>query len=126
MKAKPLDYDPLSDSLLVIVPEREYRYSVMLDDVILDFGKLGKNAENNEEKLDIVGFEILNASEKFRVKKHMLRNIKKLKAKIEISKSSVKIKVEIYAFTRNREKFQSNVLEMSNEGIPSMVASISV
>jgi uncharacterized protein YuzE len=122
IKFKPVDYDPLVDSLFVSVPDRKYEYSVMLgDDVILDFGKLP-----GREKLDIVGFEILNASEKFGIKKYLLKNIRKLRAEIKVSEEMVKLKIEICVVQRRRERLQSKILEASNVGIPSMVASISV
>ena len=122
VKFKPVDYDPLVDSLFVSVPNRKYEYSVMLgDDVILDFGKLP-----GREKLGIVGFEILNASKKFGIKKYLLKNIRKLRAEIKVSEDMVKLKIEICVVQRKRERLQSKFLEASNVGIPSMVASISV
>ncbi len=121
-KFKPVDYDPLVDSLFVSVPNRKYEYSVMLgEDVILDFGKLPSG-----EKLDIVGFEILNASKKFEIKKYLLKNIRKLRAEIKVSEEMVKLKIEICIIQRKRERTQSKILEAFNVGIPSMVASISV
>ena len=122
IKVKPVDYDPLVDSLFISVPDRKYEYSVMLgDDVILDFGKLP-----GRERIDIVGFEILNASKKFGVKKYTLKNIKRLKAEIEVNEKIVKLKIEIWVSRRGRERHQSKVLETSNVGIPSGVALISV
>ena len=120
VKFKPVDYDPLADSLFVSVPDRKYEYSVMLgDDVILDFGRLSG-------RLSIVGFEVFNASEKFGVKKYLLKNIKKLKAEIKVSEEIVRLKIEICIVQRKREKSRLKILEASNAGIPSMVASISV
>jgi len=66
---QPVDYDPLVDSLFVSIPNRKYEYSIMVgDDLILDFGRLP-----DRNKVDVVGFELLDASKKFGVDKHVLK-----------------------------------------------------
>jgi uncharacterized protein YuzE len=81
-KSVSLDYDPASDSLFVRVPGSIYERSVMLGDLILDLGKLP-----DKEGIEIIGFELLDASEKFGIKKeekYILSNIKRLQAEITV------------------------------------------
>lgn len=119
---KPVDYDPVVDSLFVRIPEGEYEHSVMLgDDVILDFGWL-----SGKDKLDVIGFEILEASKKFGLDKHLLRNIKRLYAEIKISEDRVEMMVSIVVVQRKKERKRSRILEMANVGLPATIASISV
>ncbi|RLF79508.1 DUF2283 domain-containing protein [Thermococci archaeon] len=119
---KPVDYDPVVDSLFVRVPESEYEHSVMLgDDVVLDFGRL-----SGKDKLDVVGFEILEASKKFGLDKYLLRNIKRLYAEIKISEDRVEMRISIVVVQRKKERERSRILEMANVGLPTAVTSISV
>ncbi len=119
---RPVDYDPLVDSLFVVAPEGKYEHSVMLgDDVILDLGRL-----SGEDKLDVIGFEILGASKKFGLDKHLLRRIKRLHAEIKISEDRVEMMISIVVVQRKRERERSRVLEMANVGLPTAVTSISV
>ncbi|WP_324735213.1 DUF2283 domain-containing protein [Thermococcus sp. SY098] len=119
---KPVDYDPVVDSLFVMVPKSEYEHSVMLgDDVILDFGRL-----SGRDKLDVIGFEILEASKKFGLDKHLLRNIKRLYAEIKISEDRVEMMISIVIVQRKKERERSRILEMANVGLPTAVTSISV
>ncbi|WP_258083281.1 DUF2283 domain-containing protein [Thermococcus thermotolerans] len=119
---RPVDYDPLVDSLFVVVPEGKYEHSVMLgDDVILDFGRLPGG-----DKLDVIGFEILGASKKFGLDKGLLRNIRRLHAEIRISEDRVEMMISIVVVQRKKERERSRVLEMANVGLPTAVTSISV
>lgn len=59
-------------------------------------------------------------------KKYLLKNIRKLKAEIKVSEKIVRLKIEICTLQRTREKSQLKILEASNAGIPSIVASIRV
>ncbi|GEM_PF-2381783 len=119
---RPVDYDPLVDSLFVSVPNRKYEYSIMVGkDLILDFGKLP-----GRDKLDVVGFELLDASKKFRVDKHVLANIKGLRAEITVNEKWVKLAISLVVVQHKKERKRSKVLEVANLGVPPLASSISV
>ena len=119
---RPVDYDPVVDSLFVSVPDRQYKYSIMVgDDLILDFGMLP-----GRDKMDVVGFELLEASKKFGVDKYVLRNIKGLHAEISVNEKWVKLKLSIVAFQHKKERKSDKILEVVNSGIPPLASSITV
>ena len=119
---RPVDYDPLVDSLFVSVPERKYEYSIMVgNSLILDFGRLPER-----DKLDVVGFELLDASKKFGVEKHVLKNIKGLHAEITVNEKWVKLMISLVVVQHKKEKKRSKVLEVANLGVPPLASSISV
>ncbi len=119
---RPVDYDPVVDSLFVSVPNRKYEYSIMVgDDLILDFGRIPSG-----EKQSIVGFELLNASEKFGIDRHLLKNIRGLHAEITIDEKTVKLKLSLVISHRKKERKRSKVLEVTNLGVPPMVSSINI
>ncbi|NJE48461.1 DUF2283 domain-containing protein [Thermococcus sp. 9N3] len=119
---QPIDYDPVVDSLFVSVPNRKYEYSIMVgDDLILDFGRIPSS-----EKQTIVGFELLNASEKFGIDRHLLKNIRRLHAEITIDEKTVKLKLSLVISHRRKERERSKVLEVANLGVPPMVSSINI
>ncbi|WP_010479235.1 DUF2283 domain-containing protein [Thermococcus zilligii] len=118
----PIDYDPAVDSLFVSVPGRQYKYSIMVgDDLILDFGLLP-----GEDKLGVVGFELLGASKKFGVDRYVLRNIKGLHAEIRVNEEWVKLKLSLVVLHRRKEQKRDKVLEVANSGIPPLASSITV
>ena len=119
---RPVDYDPVVYSLFVSVPNRKYEYSIMVgDDLILDFGRIPSG-----EKQSIVGFELLNASEKFGIDRHLLKNIRGLHAEITIDEKTVKLKLSLVISHRKKERKRSKVLEVTNLGVPPMVSSINI
>ena len=121
IRAEFVDYDPAGDSLLVGTFSRVYSHSVMVGrDLILDFGR------SAEEELGFVGFEILDASEKFGIKKHLLKNIRKLHAEIEIGDNYVKLSISIVITQREKERERSKILEIPTTGLPPMTASITI
>ncbi|MFA4640694.1 DUF2283 domain-containing protein [Pyrococcus kukulkanii] len=121
-KFRPVDYDPLVDSLFVSIPNRRYEYSIMVgNDLILDFGKLP-----GREEIGIVGFELLDASKKFGIDKHLLKNIKRLHAEITITEKLIKLVISLVIVQHRKEKERSKVLEAANLGLPPLVSSISV
>ncbi|MCD6372293.1 MAG: DUF2283 domain-containing protein [Thermococcus sp.] len=121
-KFRPVDYDPLSDSLFVSVPNRKYEYSIMVgDDLILDFGRLPGG-----DKLEVVGFELLDASKKFGVDKHVLKNIRGLHAEITVNEKWVKLVISLVVVQHEKERKRSKVLEVANLGVPPLASSISV
>ncbi|QDA31875.1 DUF2283 domain-containing protein [Thermococcus indicus] len=121
-KFRPVDYDPLVDSLFVSVPDRRYEYSIMIgNDLILDFGRLPGG-----DKLDVVGFELLDASRKFGVDKYLLKGIKRLHAEITVNEKRVRLVVSLVLVQHRKEKKRSKILEVANSGVPQVASSISV
>jgi uncharacterized protein YuzE len=119
---RAVDYDTLVDSLFVSVPDRKYEHSIMVgSDLILDFGKLP-----GREEIDIVGFELLDASKKFGVDKHLLKNIKRLHAEITINEKWVRLVISLVVVQHRKEKERSKVLEVANLGLPPLASSISI
>ncbi|MDV3102977.1 DUF2283 domain-containing protein [Thermococcus waiotapuensis] len=120
-RLRPIDYDLAVDSLFVSVPGREYKSIMVGDDLILDFGVLP-----GEDKLGVVGFELLGASKKFGVDRHVLRNIKGLHAEIIANEEWVKLKLSVVVLHRRKEQKGDKVLEVANSGIPKLTSSITV
>lgn len=121
-KFRPVDYDPLVDSLFVTVPNRRYEHSIMVGDgLIIDLGRLP-----DRDTLDIVGFEILDASKKFGVDKYVLGNVKGLHAEITVTEEWIRVVVSLVLVHHRKEKKRSRILEVANLGIPPMASSINV
>ena len=121
-KFRPVNYDPVVDSLFVSVPDRRYRYSIMVgNDIILDFGTFP-----DESELKVVGFELLDASKKFGVDKYVLRNIKRLHAEIRVNEEWVTLRLSLIAVQHKRERESSRTLEVANSGVPPLASSITV
>ncbi|MCD6523963.1 MAG: DUF2283 domain-containing protein [Thermococcus sp.] len=119
---RPVDYDPLVDSLFVSVLDRRYEYSIMLgEDLILDFGRLP-----GSDKLEVVGFELLDASKKFGVDRHVLKNIKGLRAEVTVNEKWVKLVISLVVVQHKKERKRSKVFEVANLGVPPLASSISV
>lgn len=57
---------------------------------------------------------------------HLLRDIKRLYAKIKISEDKVEMMISIVIVQRKKKRERSRVLEMANVGLPGTVTSISV
>ncbi|GAB6101022.1 hypothetical protein JCM16138_02450 [Thermococcus atlanticus] len=91
------------------------------DYVIPDFGRI-----SDGDRLDVIGFEILEASKKFGFEKHLLRSIRRLHAEIKISEDRVEMMISIVVVQRKKERERSKVLEMANVVLPAVVTSISV
>ena len=93
-KKEKSEYSFAEDIFFARPIEREYNSSVQMGDFIFDLDKKNK----------IVGFEILNASKVFNVKKLYLYNMKKIKIEIVISKDTIKMQASISTIFRNAEK----------------------
>jgi uncharacterized protein YuzE len=83
------DYDSLNDSFYVYPQERNYESSLLMGDLVLDIN----------ESRDIVGIEILNASEKFGLNKYEFLSPVKLRASIRVEGDEMHIDLK---FTYNK------------------------
>jgi len=95
------DYNFETDIFSAISLKRDYKSSFQKEDIIFDLDKKGQ----------IVGLEILNASDSFKIPKSFLKNIKDIKIEIEVSNISIKIKILVKTLIRNAEKVTSLNLE---------------
>ncbi|NJE12893.1 DUF2283 domain-containing protein [Thermococcus sp. LS2] len=117
-KVKIIDYDPLGDSLFVRIPEGKYQSSVQLGDIILDLGKIN-------DELAVIGFEILDASKKFKISPYLLsRGIQQLHAEIRITEKEIVVSVFIQVLQRGKRREDSMKFLSTNEGLPPLTATI--
>ena len=91
-KATKYDYDFQNDSVFFYGGEKQYKSSIDLEGIILDFS----------EEHYVMGIEILNASEKFKFTKADLLNIKHLDANIEINEKNIMVTMEMKISKRNK------------------------
>lgn len=85
------DYDFDNDSLLFRDESFKYHSSIDMGDLILDIGEDGSP----------IGMELLNASKNFGVRKIYLRDIKDIKASINVSDEVIEVKISVYVEKRN-------------------------
>ena len=90
--ANSIDYDYENDSLFFFVKGAEYSHSLNLDNIILDF--------NSDQSLK--GVEILNASKKFGVPKHALRNPNQMVLDLDVSEEKIDLKISLVLRIRNK------------------------
>ncbi|MDW7727697.1 MAG: DUF2283 domain-containing protein [Candidatus Methanoperedens sp.] len=91
-KASNYDYDMQNDSIFFYSDGHKYKESIDADGIILDFS----------EDDNIMGIEILGASERFNVSKPDLLNIKDFNANIEISKENIEVTIKMAIYKRNK------------------------
>lgn len=91
-KASNYDYDLQNDSIFFYSDGHKYKESIDADGIILDFS----------EDDNIMGIEILGASERFNVSKSDLLSIKDFNAKIEISKENIEVTINMAIYKRNK------------------------
>ena len=91
-KASNYDYDLQNDSIFFYSEGHKYKESIDADGIILDFS----------EDDNIMGIEILGASEKFNVSKPDLLKIKKLDMIVDINKENIKLKLKMEVSKRNK------------------------
>ncbi|AEF96334.1 DUF2283 domain-containing protein [Methanotorris igneus] len=104
-KATNIDYDIENDSLYIYAEGQEYKDSLDLNDIIIDFNKEGS----------VMGIEVLDASKKFKLSKFDLKNIVEFKSTIFISKDIVKIEMKISILKRNRMVEKSVIAKGLND-----------
>ncbi len=97
-----------SEDIIFIKPiKRSYDHSIQIGDLILDLN----------EKNKIVGFEIMNASKIFGVKKQFMHALKEFVIKLTITKDFIKFEAKALALYRNAVREHTIDLERINDGI---------
>ena len=89
--ADTIDYDYENDSFFLFTKGAEYKHSLNLDNIIIDFG------EGNSIK----GVEIQNASKKFGVPKHALKTPHQIKIELDISHDKIVLNINLTLEIRN-------------------------
>ena len=116
-EASKYDYDLQNDSIFFYGEDRKYKSSVELEGIILDF---------NEEDY-LIGIEILDASEKFKVSKADLLNIKNFDATITINKENIDVRMKMEYYKRNKLiDTNLNALTLNTMNLPSSTQGIAV
>lgn len=85
------DYDFENNSLFFYGTDKNYKYSIDLDGIILDIS----------EDDFVMTIEILDVSKKFKISKNERPNINNFSAEIEISKETIKISMKLGLNKRN-------------------------
>ncbi len=90
-KGNKYDYDFQNDSILFCGEDNNYKSSIDLDGIIIDFS----------EEDYLMSIEILDASEKFNVSKYDLLNVKNFNATIKVTKENIDVTMKMQISNRN-------------------------
>lgn len=91
-KSNKYDYDSQNDTILFYGGDGNYKSSIDLDGIIIDF-----NDENY-----LMGVEILDASNRLNISKYDLRNTKYFDMNLEVTEESIHVTMEIKISKRNK------------------------
>jgi len=116
-KGSKHDYDLQNDSILFYGEDNNYKSSLDLDGIVLDF---------NEEDY-LMSIEILDASERFNVSKHDLLNIKNFIATVEITKETIEVTMNLTISKRNKLVASTlDAITVNSMNIPSSTQGLAV
>ena len=108
-KIGEFDYDYRNDILFFKVKDREYSHSVELASLVIDF---------DEEKF-IVGLQIINASEIFKIPKDKLRGVNGFNMQARINDGVIQINLSFGMILRNQKiNYQPIIFERVGEEVP--------
>ncbi len=91
--ADTIDYDYENDSLFLFIKGADYKHSLVLDNIIIDFG------EGNSIK----GVEIQNASHKFGVSKYALTKPLQIDVELNVSREKLELNIALTLKIRNKD-----------------------
>ena len=116
-KGSKHDYDLQNDSIFFYGEDNNYKSSIDLDGIVIDF---------NEEDY-LMSIEILDASEKFKVSKQDLLNIKNFHATIKVTKENIEVTMNLKISKRNRLVASSlDAITINSMNIPSSTQGLAV
>jgi len=116
-KGNKYDYDLQNDSIFFYGEYKNYKSSIDLDGIIIDF---------NEENY-LMSIEILDASERFGVSRYSLRDIKIFNATIKITKDNIQLTMAIEIAKRNGSVARSlEALTINSMNIPPSTQEIAI
>ncbi|KAF1073364.1 DUF2283 domain-containing protein [Methanogenium sp. MK-MG] len=108
--ADTIDYDYENDSLFLFTKGAEHKHSLVLDNIIIDFG------EGNYIK----GVEIQNASKRFGVSKYALKKLHQINVNLNVSDEKLELNITLTLEIRNKYLPKAIVAADINEfNIPS-------
>lgn len=90
--ANAIDYDYENDSLFFFIKGAEYKHSLNLNNIIIDFG----------DNYSIKGVEIQNASKKFGVLKYALKSPHQMELELNISEEKIELNISLVLEIRNK------------------------
>ena len=100
-----IDYDYENDSLYFFTRGDEYKHSLNLDNIIIDFSKSNH----------IKGVEIQNASRRFDVRKYDLKKINNFNIKLNISNEKIELEITLTLNIRNQTALKAMTAADINE-----------
>jgi hypothetical protein len=116
-KGNKYDYDFQNDSILFYGEDNNYKSSIDLDGIIIDFS----------EEDYLMSIEILDASEKFKVSKYDLLNVKNFNAIIKVTPENIEVTMKMKISNRNNLIASSlDALTINSMNIPSSTQGIAV
>lgn len=116
-KGNKYDYDLQNDSMFFYGEDNNYKSSVDLDNIIIDFS----------EQDYLMSIEILDASKKFKVSKYDLLNVKNFNATVKVSKDNIEIIMNLEISKRNRLIASTlDAITINSLNIPSSTQEIEV
>ncbi len=108
-KSGEFDYDFRSDILFFKVKDREYSHSIELSSLVIDF----------DEEDFIVGLQIINASNIFKIPREQLRGVNGFQMQTEIEDGVIQINVSFNIVLRNKKtEYKPIIFERIDENIP--------
>lgn len=108
-KEGQFDYDYKNDVLFFKVKEREYSHSIELSNLVIDF----------DEENFVVGLQIFNASEIFKISKDFLRSLRNFKMECKVEGGAIQLDVSFSMMKRNKEVlYKPIIFERVGEDIP--------
>lgn len=103
------DYDLQNDSIFFYGGDNNYKSSIDLDGIIIDF---------NEANY-LMSIEILDASERFKISKYNLQHIKSFSMAIKITEENIQVTMNIEISIRNGSVARSlEALTINSMNIP--------
>ena len=116
-KGSKHDYDLQNDSIFFYGEDDNYKSSIDLDGIVIDF---------NEEDY-LMNIEILDTSEKLKVSKQDLLNITNFHATIKVTKENIEVTMNLETSKRNRLVTSSlDAITINSMNIPSSTQGIVV
>ena len=118
LEANKCDYDFQNDSVFFYKEtDNDYEFSVDFDGIILDF----------DDKNDVTGIEILDASEKFSFSKRDLLKINEFNAMIDINTENVKVEMKLGVTKRNKLINRClDALTLNSMGLPTKTQGMAI
>ena len=108
-KAGEFDFDFKNDIFFFKVKDREYSYSIEMNNMVIDF----------DEENFITGLQIFNASEFFDIDRKLLQKVKGFKMQAKVENNIIKIKLAFNMIFRNKEmNYNPIIFERAEEKIP--------